>query len=364
MVAGVGAAVVAAAAGATPEADVTVGERVLRIGAYLVVGYLGILLVTLAILSIFCGMLFVILRASGPDSPFTRRVVARLVARSGPDSTHRADERGDPGAITAGLDVIRARDPLFDEQVVLQAARRALFFLFMANVDGSEKRLRQVSTDRFWRTPAGEEVEERAQGRAAQEAALNSSASRSAQMSWRPIPVDYDTDDGELWAVEPDVDGLDRVIVRLAYRGEAVVVGPGAAWRAKALTGRIDLAAMLRSPEPGGQPVPWTIDSARIGTQGWYDFELIRPVHMRSAPDDGTAERRCPRCGGPYRSDLDLDCSHCGAARSRPQGGWKLDRSWLVADTEARAGQGINRDRRDLARALRGAGKIALKLIP
>lgn len=349
--------------GAAAETDAGAAERVLQIGAYLVVGYFGIFLVGLAILTIFCGLLFVFLRASGPDSPLTRRVVARLVSRSGPESTHRADEVGDPSAIAAGLEVIRSRDPLFDEHVVLGAARRALFFLFVANLDGNESRLRQVSTDRFWKTPAGEEVEERAKGRAAQEAALVSSASPSTQMSWLPMPVDYDTDDGELWAVQPDVAGVDRVIVRLAYRGEAVVVGPGAAWRAKAMTGRIDLAAMLRSPPPGGAPVPWSIESARIGTQGWYDFELVRSAQVRSSPQEGTAARSCSRCGGPYRSDLDLDCPHCGAGRPRPEGGWKLDRSWMVVDTEARAGQGVNRDRRDAAWALRGAGKIALKVM-
>jgi hypothetical protein len=237
----------------------------------------------------------------------------------------------------------------------------------VASLDGNDGRLRQVSTDRFWKTPAGEEVEERARARAAQEASMRTLANSPAAAmvkSLRPMALDYDAHEAELWAVQPDVDGVDHVTVRLAYRGEAAVAGPGASQRAKAMTGQFDLSAMrqLQAQRATGTPALPPVDSARIGTEGWYDFGFTRSVQARSSPGDGTAERRCATCGAPYRSDLDLACPNCRAERSTPEGGWKLDRSWLVVDTEARAGEGINRDRHDAAWALRGAGKIAVKV--
>ena len=349
----------------TTDPGVAKVERIARIAGYVIAAYFGVLFAGLAVLVLFCAVIYVVLRVNGPDSPFTRRVVARLVARAAKKSTHRADDHGDPAAVTRGLTAIRARDDLFDEQLVLEAARRALFFLYVAGVDGDDRRLRQVTTERFWTTPAGEDVATQAASRARREEAMKrmaGSPAAAAMSGILPMLLDYDAPEIELWAVEPNRDGVDHVTVRVAYRGESALAGPGASQLARARTGRISFSQLHDAPTGHSPPAMPAVDTARIGTEGWYDFDFTRSATERSGPDDGSAVRRCPACGAPYRSDLDLECRNCHVERATVDGGWKLDRSWLVVDTKAHAGEGINRDRHDAGWALRGAGKIALKI--
>src|SRR5205823_14938164 len=97
---------------------------------------------------------------------------------------------------------------------------------------------------------------------------------------------------------------------------------------------------------------------AKFGTEGWYDWEFVRPITERTSPEDSAGDWRCPACGAPYRSDLDLECAHCHHDRPRPAAGWTLVRSWLVLDTDFQGDP--DRLRHDARWALRGAGKIAI----
>ena len=68
----------AAAGETTTDPGVAKVERIARIVGYVIAGYFGILFAGLAVLLVFCGVMYIVLRVNGPDSPFTRRVVARL----------------------------------------------------------------------------------------------------------------------------------------------------------------------------------------------------------------------------------------------------------------------------------------------
>jgi hypothetical protein len=342
---------------------------VARIGAYVVGGYFALIFLGLGVLLVLCAVVVLVMRLNGPDSPFSRRIAARLVARSSTGDVHRADDHGDVRAIADGLAAIRQRDPLFDEQVVIQTARRAQFFMFAAGLDGDERRLAQIATDGFWGSPAGTILREEVKTRQKRMAALGGLSG----IPLLPMPLDYDAPEAEVQAVQADRDGVDRVTVRLAYRAESAVAGPGAAEMADVMAGRFSLSKARatqaeRARQAGGATAvgdpnaPLPVTSARIGHQGWYDFVFVRPTSARTATGDGTGGRQCHECGAPYRSDLDVACPHCQSTRRSSAGAWKLDGSWYVVDTEARAGQGLNREAHDAAWAARRAGRIALKV--
>jgi hypothetical protein len=134
------------------------------------------------------------------------------------------------------------------------------------------------------------------------------------------------------------------------------------------MSGQLDLKAMRSAQAKGGGDAEAAAaaarrpGSARVGNEGWYDFDFIRPTVARTSVEEGVAARQCRTCGAPYRSDLDLACGNCRAARATGSGGWLLDGSWLVVDTEAHAGEGLNRAQHDAGWALRGAGNIALRV--
>ena len=362
-----------ARAAALPEAKPTI-EHYARYAGYAAAGYVGLLFGVLAITLVLSLLMLAIVRLNGPESPFARRMTARFVARTKGGSAHRSDDRGAPAEIARGLAALAARDPHFDEQAVLRAARRALFFAFAAGIDGDDRRLRQVSTEAFWKSPVAVAITETASHRKSMvehlrqrtelvEAAKASGHPMPTGTDWMPVtpvPLDYQAHEVEFHTVTPDDHGFDRIVVRLAFRGETALAGVGAASTATAMAGRFKLgAATQQSGSAARPPGPTT---ARIGNEGWYDWEFVRPATERSGDDDGVAGRRCSQCGSPFRTDLDVACRACKAPRPSVGAGWKLDRSWLVVDTEARAGVGGNRAAHDASWALRGAGKIALKV--
>jgi hypothetical protein len=105
--------------------------------------------------------------------------------------------------------------------------------------------------------------------------------------------------------------GLDRITVRLSV---VQVTAIPASWE-----------TLGGAAKPG-----WK----RMDVVTNLDWEFVRPAGQRTDPGAVLLPVTCAVCGGPYRSDLDDACPHCGIPRPDTQAGWRLDCTYQVVTVQ------------------------------
>jgi hypothetical protein len=261
-------------------------------------------------------------RMNSSSFPTLRRVVTAQLVRLRPESIHPAEIAVDSSAVAAGIAAIQERDPLFDPEAVLAAARRVGFLSFLTRTGPGSGILTLMTTDEFWDSALGRQLAngtglQFVAARAAEAGATRSATGSGGTATVAPAeigriyPLEFSVREARLLDVTPAVDGVDRITVRLGWAGTSALTGHYA--RAVSQQNHFDVHGGVLRQE----------------SKGWYDLELVRPVGEKTDPVVGGW--RCDGCGGPYESEFDTECAFCGVARAVPEGEWMLNRGWLVA---------------------------------
>jgi hypothetical protein len=243
-------------------------------------------------------------------------------------SRRRAAAAGPPPprltASPPGLAALMRSDAHFDEQLLLDAALTATLLVFAATTTGDEGPLRRLVTDRFWQTPFGQITSTVARDRRRDSRQAAADAARGSVSKRWIIPLDYHPSVPEIVAV--DLNGMQRVSVRVAFGQLQAMVRPGAvdyAAGAAAPNFASAVTSIARSVavdvgDGQTQAVSW------VASGGHYDLKFVRPANARTDPRAALSDRTCTTCGATYRSELAIACAHCGAARAMPWGEWRL----------------------------------------
>jgi hypothetical protein len=252
-------------------------------------------------------------KMSDSQPSWIRRAIAWWLVRLRPTSIRPAEIEVDQKAVARGLQAIKDRDPLFDGEAVLAAARRFGFLTYVVRMTGTTDAVEDLVTEGFWGSAVGAQLET---GRGPdQMASTPPGQAGSASPAGARYPLDFSIRQSEIVDVKADQRGLDRVTVRLGWCGCLAVTGL-VAETMRGWAGDIDTG--------GGRGGP-----VRRQTFGWYDLEFVRPTNETTSPV--SSGWRCGDCGAPYDSDLERSCEHCGTARTVPEGEWLLTHGWLVA---------------------------------
>jgi hypothetical protein len=225
-------------------------------------------------------------------SPAAVRELFRHAVAAGSSPALLHTGRRDSGAarVGAALRELRAADPSFDYNAFLDGARVAVAAYAVAQMAADDGLLRRITTPGFWQTHHGKAITERITPRQRDGSSRPRGVNlqRLLDVSWRQ-PV--------LQSVVLGERGLDRITVRLA----SVWVGFG-------LQHRIDMATQ-------------------------FDWDFVRPAGAKT--DRGTVllSAACASCGAAFRSQIEDACAYCHAPRADAQGGWRLDRNYLVMET-------------------------------
>jgi hypothetical protein len=249
----------------------------------------------------------------------------------------RRSQGGDPPAgaaddplLPARLTELRVADPRFDEQLLLDVAQAACLLMFAAQSAGDEQALRRLAAPAFWSTLFG-----RYTAVTARDARLarDPRTGRGVQSRRHArFPVDYQ-------ATAPELVGLElgewqRARVRVSFSQLCAVLAPGARGEAAAATATslgslagalgASVSSQASSSGTGGSELSW------VSWAGRFDLDFTRPGGARTDPAAALASRTCAVCGAAYRSDLAVQCGHCGAGRPLAWGEWRLDGITMV----------------------------------
>jgi hypothetical protein len=248
---------------------------------------------------LFMALVAVILTVMSRGSSDTARDALRQIvaSHSSRDLVHVTDQAGSP-AVAAAMRGLRAFDPAFDANVFLDCVRVAVGAYAMAQMGGSDRLLRRITTPGFWQTHNGKQIDE-------------GIAKRSRQLRDHPqeannhrLILDVSWREPAVQAVALGERGVDRITVRLA----SVVIG----------------FLVIPSTPPR---------SMRVDGATELDWDFVRPAGSKTDPEAVLQPRTCASCGAPYRSEADDACAYCHAPRADAQAGWRLDRNYLVVQT-------------------------------
>jgi hypothetical protein len=267
-----------------------------------------------AVLLVYMAVLY----ASRGAAARRRRAAPRVVPRA--------------GKAPPGLDALRAADPTFDEQLLLDAALTTTLLVFVAMSSGDISPLARLVTDSFWSTPFGEVTRMTARDRRRERAerAKSASGGGSTRAQWA-VPLDYHPSVPELTAIELGHHGQ-QVTVRVSFGQLQAVIRPNAEQFASAATasslssGMVAMGRSVGSQLNDGhsKSVSW------MSASGHYDLTFVRPPNARTDPSAALADRTCTTCGATYRSELAIACQHCQAPRALPWGNWRLAQAMPV----------------------------------
>jgi hypothetical protein len=231
--------------------------------------------------------------------------------------------------LPAQLARVRAADPHFDAQLLLDASQLISLIIFAAMSTGDESIVRPVVDPSFWSTFYGRYV--RSSARSARLLQVQERGRREGQKHAR-FPVDYQ-------AVAPELISLEfqpqqRACVRVSFSQLRAVVASGAA-RQTAMAS----ATSVRSLAVGfGGTMADQMNNTTnrvpglswLGWAGKFDMFFIRPAGARTDPRSAISNRTCARCGATYRSELAASCAHCHAERPVAWDTWRLADITLV----------------------------------
>jgi hypothetical protein len=262
------------------------------IARYVIAAIFGAYLLAWVLAVVVLVVLVVVLLISRGPSDTVRGAFRRAVAASQGGSLHTAGQARAPASVAAGLENLRAADPRFDATAFLDGARVAVGAYAMALSAQDDRLLRRYATPGYWQSTSGKEI---ADGVASWR---RHAGARPGSTNQGRVLLDVSWREPQVWNVTLGEQGMDRITVRLA-------------------------AVMIGAIRHGWQ---------RLEAATHADWEFVRPAGQQTDTGAVMVPRTCHRCGGPYRSDLDDTCPHCGAARPDTQAGWRLDRTYLVVD--------------------------------
>ena len=234
-----------------------------------------------------------------------------------------AADPADP-LLPARLAELRAADPRFDEQLLLDVAQAACLLMFAAQSTGDEEALRRLAAPSFWSTFFGRYIALNARdARLARDprTGRGTSSRRHAR-----FPVDFQATAPELVGVE--LGAWQRARVRVSFSQLRAVLAPGARGQTAAATATslgsmasalgASVSSQAGSSGSRGSELSW------MSWAGRYDLDFTRPAGARTDPAAALASRTCAACGAAYRSDLATHCAHCRAERPLAWGEWRL----------------------------------------
>jgi hypothetical protein len=236
----------------------------------------------------------------------------------------------DQAAIRAALASLRSVDPLFDQQLLLDAARTATMLIFAASSTGAIEPISRLVTESFWTMPFGRILSDTARDRRREnlQAAKDHAAGRQIRR-WN-IPLDYQGSVPEVVAVS--VDGEQAISVRISISQLAGLVRPAAGTLAMASAAGSFQSAMVAVGKSVATQAntPHVQEASWLSSAGHFELQFVRPGSARTDPAAALADRTCIRCGAAYRSEMATSCSYCSTARPMPWGDWRLAKGMPV----------------------------------
>jgi hypothetical protein len=204
---------------------------------------------------------------------------------------HAGDRDAAPPRVGAALHELRSADPGFDYNAFLDGARVAVGAYAVARQGSDDRLLRRITTPGFWQTRTGKAIVQTIAQRQRYARKQPRSGVMILDVSWRQ-PT--------LRSVVLGERGLDRITVRLASVA-VVAIAPGR-------------------------------NRTHIATQ--FDWDFVRPTGQKTDPGTVLISPACANCGAPFRSQLEDACAYCHAPRADAQAGWRLDRNYLVVESD------------------------------
>jgi hypothetical protein len=234
--------------------------------------------------------------------------------------------------LSARLAELRAADPYFDPQLLLEAAQMVCLLMFAAMATGDEQPIRHLAAPSFWPTFFGRYIRTSARDARLQRRPVGGPGGygdRSTARRYARLPVDYQASAPELIGLE--LGRQQRARVRVSFSQLRAIVSP----RAQSHTAMASATSLPSLAASFGESVGSRANSSRpelswLGWAGQYVLDFVRPADAQTDPSAAPASRTCAACGATYRSELAAECAHCHAERPVPWGQWRLSQITAV----------------------------------